>query len=366
MLKSIEVENFKCFKKQEIPLADLSIFTGFNAAGKSTAIQSILLARQVTVENNGQAYLPLNGEVVKLGTIGDALNHYAAERVIKLTYCFNHGSLQFILEAKERTQTAFDLPNGGELYSLEQHNESLTDTIFIGATRQGTKDVFPVPEAANPIFSDVGETGQYAAWWFDRYSDEDIDNLRQHRLEEGLTLRRQLNAWLSDLFPGAQVNTSPINRTPLVRLEFKLDDLSDWKRPANVGYGLTYAFPILLAGLLAKKGQTLVVDSPEAHLHPRGQSRIGHFLGVVAASGVQVIVETHSDHVLNGIRLAVANKIVKKEQVVIHFFESVNDDDGRKAHITSPQIDVNGNLSEWPEGFFDQLDQDIASLNGWG
>lgn len=138
------------------------------------------------------------------------------------------------------------------------------------------------------------------------------------------------------------------------------------ERPANIGFGLTYAFPIIVAGLLAKKEQVLVIDSPEAHLHPLGQSKIGYFLGVIAAAGVQVIVETHSDHVLNGIRLAVAKKAISNESVGIHFFSSSNSGEENRPKIVSPQVDVNGSLSEWPSGFFDQTDKDLAALSGWG
>ncbi|MCK4517426.1 DUF3696 domain-containing protein, partial [Candidatus Babeliales bacterium] len=146
-----------------------------------------------------------------------------------------------------------------------------------------------------------------------------------------------------------------------VRLELRIGDIGDWRRPSNIGYGLTYAFPVIISGLLAKPKQILIIDSPEVHLHPLGQSQMGQFLAKVAAAGVQVIIETHSDHVINGIRLSVKNKDILPEKVAIHFF---NHQDTIPRAI-SPLIDSQGNLSEWPEGFCDQSEKDYAQLAGW-
>ena len=114
---------------------------------------------------------------------------------------------------------------------------------------------------------------------------------------------------------------------------------------------------------MAKEGHILVMDSREAHLHPLGQSRIGEFLSKMANSGVKVIIETHSDHILNGVRLSVNNRVISSDKVGIHFFEKNNSDN--KTRIVSPQIDSHGNLSEWPDGFFDQSDKDLGKLIGW-
>ena len=76
-------------------------------------------------------------------------------------------------------------------------------------------------------------------------------------------------------------------------------------RPTNVGFGITYALPIVVSALSARPGSLLIVENPEAHLHPRGQVKMGELLCQASEAGIQVLIETHSDHVLNGIRLAV-------------------------------------------------------------
>lgn len=77
---------------------------------------------------------------------------------------------------------------------------------------------------------------------------------------------------------------------------------ADYFTAQNVGFGISYVLPIVLALVKAKKGELIILENPEAHLHPRGQRKMGELIARAAQGGVQVIVETHSDHILNGIR----------------------------------------------------------------
>ena len=123
---------------------------------------------------------------------------------------------------------------------------------------------------------------------------------------------------------------------------------------------MTQLFPILVALLAARPGDVLLVENPEVHLHPRAQQRLGSLLASVAASGVQVIVETHSDHVLNGVRLAVKQPAIKPDDVAMHFFAPALT--GGEFVPQSPKIDSDGKLDVWPEGFFDQFDLALSQL----
>jgi predicted ATPase len=89
---------------------------------------------------------------------------------------------------------------------------------------------------------------------------------------------------------------------------------------------------------------------------------MGWMLATFAAAGIQLIVETHSDHILNGIRLAVRDKVLPTAGLSLLFFAgNVLEGHG----VTSPRIDDEGRINEWPDGFFDQGDKDIAQLAGW-
>ena len=77
-----------------------------------------------------------------------------------------------------------------------------------------------------------------------------------------------------------------------------------------------------------------------------------------ALAGVQVVVETHSDHFLDGVRIAVRDGLLPPHDVAIHYFERR----GSKSTVTSPEVDPDGRLSSWPAGFFDQHEDNLARL----
>lgn len=390
MITRLQLSNLKCFEKLSLPLAPLTLLTGFNAAGKSSAVHGLLLLAQAVRQGGRNTLVPLNGPLVRLGTPGDLLGHAGGVKVgfgvesvdASVNWTLSPGqertghtlSIESIEWSSGSKTDRSVLESSHQLDSLTPDHapspvlnlaKSLGDTVFISAVRAGTNEAFPSPEEPEPVWADVSATGEHAAWWFARMMDEEVTEQRRHPSESIPLLRQQFNAWAGDLFPGAEANAQRIPGTGLVRLELRSHVADAWRRPANIGYGVSYVFPILVAGLLARPGQILVVDSPEAHLHPMGQSRIGRFLAAVAMSGVQVIIETHSDHVLNGVRLAVHDGKLLPEKLAVHFFNHPPRTEVDPAHVIALRVDRNGNLSEWPQGFFDQTERDLAALTGW-
>lgn len=164
-------------------------------------------------------------------------------------------------------------------------------------------------------------------------------------------------------FPGCALSVQQVPQANAVTLGLRTSDDTDFHRPIHVGFGLTQVLPIVVAALSASAGDLLLIENPEVHLHPAGQALMGQFLADVSRAGVQVIVETHSDHVLNGIRRSVKAARLKPEQVAIHFFRHPSSD---AAQVVSPLLDSSGNIDSWPEGFFDQFDKDMNHFAGWG
>jgi predicted ATPase len=244
---------------------------------------------------------------------------------------------------------------------IAQLASSVENLVFLSASRQVETEVFPIPLDSPGRTRDVGVLGQYASWWLYTGGDSPVDSSRRNRISgQAATFRQQINSWCNELFPGAEVNSLPILRTTLMQLQLRSGPTAEWTNPANIGYGISYAFPILVAGLCSNENQPLIIDSPEAHLHPKGQSAIGRFLAQMASAGSQILIETHSDHLLNGVRLALREGIVKPEDVAIYFFSPE-----AASHVTKLSVDKNGSLSHWPEGFFDQSERDLAILAGW-
>jgi predicted ATPase len=388
LISQIELQNFKCFISLKLALGRMTLLTGLNAAGKSTAIQSILLLAQTLRAKDDASELWLNGPLLRLGSPGDVIAQSASDLALgigneSLTCLWTFIPVEredervlrvSSIEVKDATIRRFEIGAGlKQLLPIDLTEAEvwrmvaeIRQTIFVSSVRQVHTEIFPAPEDPDPVFADVGATGEFAPWWFHHYDDRPVETARLLPGEEFPSiLRGQVNAWLQDLFPGAEANTQSIVGTRCMRLELRTRNTDDWRSPSNTGYGLSYAFPILVAGLCARPGQLLIVDSPEAHLHPRGQSRIGRFLAQVAASGVQVLVETHSDHVLNSLRLSVRDGILAPADTKIHFFDPKLKVDEHATPVVSPAIDLQGNLASWPNGFFDQAETDLATLAGW-
>ncbi len=389
-LRSLEFSNLKCFSALRLALAPLTLFTGFNSAGKSTALHSLLLLTQGLSLDSDSAYLPPNGPIIRLGRPSDVLSSQAEERRIGISVATGneHASWSFSpvdpqmrlseprkdlfhiervtyqrrnTEPQKWAGKMWDNPDTGASSSDLIH--ALRNIIFLNSERGEISDVYPSPDNANIIYADVGCEGQYAPWWYEWAADEEVDSFRWHPNEDAGSLRRQMDAYLNDLFPGTRVTANKVEKTSLIRLLFGIGTENDWCLPANVGYGLTYVFPILAAILLAREDQVLIIESPEAHLHPRAQSRMGEILARIATTGVQILIESHSDHVLNGIRLAVKKRVLSHSDVAVHFFSGV---DSKAGHgVISPAIDAEGAFDIWPEGFFDQSELDLATLIGW-
>lgn len=235
---------------------------------------------------------------------------------------------------------------------------AVRDAAYVGAAR-GAPLSFPAPRKASRPTGDVG-AGEFAPHWYAEYADEDIDPGRHHPQGVSGTASAQVDAWLSELFPGTRASADRPS-PDAIRLSFRPHSASPWACPANAGTGLSAVLPMLVALLTREQGSIVAVDCPEFHLHPRSQSAVGRFLGQMAGTDLQILVETHSEHVLNGIWLAVRDGHVQPKDVALHFVGQ----GGVAGRVTTLAMDKNGAVSDWPAGFFDQAENDLAALSGW-
>ena len=166
------------------------------------------------------------------------------------------------------------------------------------------------------------------------------------------SIRAQTNHWMQFVVPETRLDFEAFEDIDKTRVHY------DKRKPYNVGFGISYILPIIVTGLIAEEGSIFIVENPEAHLHPHGQSQMGKFLAMVAAAGVQVIVETHSEHVINGMRVAAVTDIISNENITINFFSKK----GKEHQIKEITINERGELSDYPFGFFDQALHDQATM----
>lgn len=376
----IILRNFKCFTALDLQCAPLTLLTGHNASGKSTTLQALLLLAQGLREASNTNLLPLNGKLVNLGAGGDVIHHSASPQTLSFGAASSHervgwqfeidkelsarGLMKLVEISYAKDGDSIAVPNGPILPStlLNSHLVgALYRTAFISAGRDLPLDTYPVPRSTAQVRGDVGRSGEYAPYWYLEFADDEVSPKRRHPTDNRETVRAQVDAWLGELFPGARANAERLAVDSPLRLSFSLGQKSPWSKPANVGYGLSYAFPMLVALLTAEPGSTVVIDSAEAHLHPRGQSAVGYLLARMAGSGLNIFVESHSDHLLNGVRLAVRDGVLQPSDATIHFFDRIT----QVPSVTTLAVDKNGAISDWPEGFFDQTERDLATLTGW-
>jgi predicted ATPase len=368
----IDLYGFKCFANLRLELGSLTLFTGYNSAGKSSAIQPLLLLAQAARIGMLYRQVPLNGALVSLGTAGHVANAETAGMFFGVSSDDDSAQFQFVLRPGARwldvSSTVFWARSVREASGwavssdrAEATVQSLASLSFLSALRANQQS-YPLPSSEGFISPDVGNDGRFAAYWLDQFSDNEVVPERRHPGQPAPIFRKQLDAWMGELFPGAQVAAQYVPAVALESLSFRQSDVGEWRTPINVGYGLTYAFPLLVALLMAEPGKVVVVDSPEAHLHPSAQSRLGQMLGHFATSGVQIVVETHSDHLLNGARLAVKRGLIWNEAIRVHFFSGASD----TSHgVSTLPISPDGSIADWPMGFFDQAERDLAVLAGW-
>ena len=364
MITEIMLSNLKCFSRQNIPLGMLTLLTGVNGTGKSTVIQSLLLLRQSWLRDLlPRGALALNGELIEMGMGRDALYEGASQDEIGIGLKFGDDQAEWFFNVSPDLDVLtmeFDtVPEQTYLQSFFRDGFQ-----YLTAERIGPRGSFPTSTHAVREQRQLGRSGEYAAHYLAIFGTEKVQLPALLRNDAASpSLLNQVEAWLSVVSPGTQLRIQEFANLNLAELRYAFsggDIASRSYRSTNVGFGLTYSLPILVAVLGAKPGALLIIENPEAHLHPRGQAALGEFLVRAASEGVQVIVETHSDHVLNGVRLAVAKKLIKPELVRTHFFHRRAGEGSRG--MVSPQIDPDGRLSDWPHDFFDQWDRSLEEL----
>ena len=128
----------------------------------------------------------------------------------------------------------------------------------------------------------------------------------------------------------------------------------------HVGTGISFIAELLIVCLAAKKDDLIIIENPEIHLHPSAQAAIMDFLAMIAVNGdSQIMVESHSDHLFNGIRRLLHDKKLKIEDVSVYNFKR----DGRG--ITAAQevkLSQTGGIKEYIPGMFDQFDEDLDAI----
>lgn len=380
-LTLLSLRDFKCHTALDLPLAPFTILTGLNSAGKSTVCQALAFLAQSLRAGKGLSPMPfpLNGDLVCLGCMGDVLNQMTDQDCFSITLRDDNIDLALQFSGDRRDTKAL-LKHGVVRYLNGQHEESFTQQFFQDPHSKLMATLLLELEYLTILRSDPAEvtyrnTVSEPEVRIKKDGDGTVAVLYlrdQTKVHEQLcmqnvppTLPRQAEAWMEHFFPGFAMDIQPADSAmDILTLRIRTDRSGEFHLPGNVGYGPYYALPVVTAALVAQPGSLLIFDSPEAHLHPKCQNAMAGFLATVAKTGVQILVETHNDHFINGVRQAVKSDIIPADSTIVHYFGDATDAVDTHRHSTI-SIDAKGSLDHWPEGFCDQYERDLANLTEW-
>lgn len=391
MISSIEINNFKSIKSKVFTLRNLNVLLGLNGQGKSSFIQSLLLLRQSNTEpGRVKGWLNLRGKYVDIGNTKDAFYQYARKEDLIFNLSLGEDTAIRFHYAYEMEKDVLPPKSDKNLYGetkidfeamvkgAGKHTGLFSNQFqYLNAYRIQPQSTYPKSNNEVVQNRNIGINGEYAAHFIETYYDEEVafENLLHPKsfVEDKLlkktivnkTLINQINLWLGEISPGINVRTTSVNQDEVL-LEYVFDQPTyvntNRFKPANVGFGITYSLPVVTALLSAKPGALLIIENPESHIHPRGQAELGKLIALVAQNDVQVIIETHSDHIVNGIRVGIKEEKLCKDKAMLFYFKKIVEEQEQYSAITDILLDKNGTLSEEPEGLLDEWGNQLLKL----
>jgi predicted ATPase len=371
MIKKLYLEAFKCFENESLEFRNLTILTGTNGSGKSSVIQSLLL---MSMHLNKEYGSPLGRYLDFLVNFEDIANFNLNKDKSSITleafdkkFSLERTKDNFHLggdtfnEQKEllefSTQNALSVETSSDvLPTLMKLSYSMGRLVFLSADRIGPQDLYN--KNTNPL-DRFGILGEYTISYLETARKMRKSIIEELCKDERNTLDSQVNYWLNHI-AGTTIETDEIEGTTLIKARFKNSNAS--VQPKNMGSGMSYLVSMLVICLAAKKEQIIIIENPEIHLHPKAQSKLGEFFAFVASKGIQIIIETHNDHLINRLRYEVFSNNLNADDIIIHYKE--NNSPFEQIEIT-PQGKFNNKNGEnsFPQGFYDATLSEIFAIN---
>lgn len=376
MITTLKLTNFKSHKDTVLSLSNLTLLTGINGSGKSSVIQSLLLLRQSFLKTRLMFGIDLNNPLCQLGIGDDVLYKFSDSGIIKIEITNEEDVFSFSFDAGDNLDSSF--------LSKQQYSENITrDQLekislfnngfqYVSTNRWGGKSSFPRDDfetiQQGQISLNLGQ-GELVAHFLHKNASKDTFNY----LYDGkpYSLLEQVICWVEKISPNIIIEVQKdLGTTFNITYGYKGDDSHKSitnLRAENIGYGISYSLPIIVALVSAKPGDLLIIENPEGHLHPAGQAELIKLISRVAMNGIQVIVETHSDHIIRGVLVATklhqngAEGELSKEKVKIYYMRGK--DPMHSSIIEEIKLSEGGVLSFQPKGFFDQDEIDYYYLN---
>lgn len=324
MIDTIHVMALKSIRDLTVKCSKLNLFVGTNSSGKSTFLQALLLLKQ----------RELNGKYISIGDFREVRNYYMPNNSIRIEM-LEKGKLKpewiEFEEDKEKMAYSVKVPNVeqssisdavGREQKKSQYLSEKFGFHYLSCHRIGVNDIYEKNMLSE---SDFGTDGEYALAYLLKNENKTIDDdLVKKNVDVTNSLLEQVNYWLNYIV-GTTLSIMDLKKTNYLQVKYNNNPANAssealYCRPVNVGSGISYLISIIICCLGAERNSIVIIENPEIHLHPKAQSKLCDFLYFVGKTGRQLFIETHSDHIFNGLRVGVATGDMLQEDIAINFF----------------------------------------------
>lgn len=319
MIEILTIDGFKSIRHQLIPLKELNVLAGLNSSGKSSVIQSLRILGRVAQhkdyvfpENCGDEDVLRNKHEGRMEIVAN----YGVQGENKICY-------------SAKTEQYPDFPK----------------IIYIGADRIGPQTIYPSRKNGG-----LDGRGTNVLRCIEECSDAGVvlPEIMLTDKTEGEGFKFVVQGWLKEISPGVRFNMDKVPGQEAHTATYN----DFW--PTNVGFGLSYTLPIIAAILMGviEKNSIVLLENPEAHIHAKGQTALADLICRAVDAGAQVVVETHSDHVFDGVRIYAKEHPGFAPKVNIAWFRLNSED---TTEIDYPMLQDDGSLNSWPQDMFSQF-----------
>ncbi|WP_044267648.1 AAA family ATPase [Bacteroides timonensis] len=333
MIRKIEIQNYKGIQNSILDIRPLTILTGLNSTGKSSCLQGILTALYNTAPNAG---IILENYDFSFETLRNK-NVNAKDLFVHIT-C-DKGKIIYEQNA-----------NGIQSHANDANVDLEKNLYYLCANRLGFSEM----ETISPKYK-VGVSGEYVFGTFEMEKATPIEK-DLVKSTESETLSFHFNWWLSYIL-NIKFEMQTERVTPnKVNVLYKSNDIP-MLSPQQLGVGVSYLAKILIMCLRARKDDILMIENPEIHLHPAAQARLGEFFAYLVKAGIQLLIETHCEHLINRIQYEIYKQKINNENVILYYKKSIADP------FETILFTETGKYSmDFPSGFFDATLDELLEM----
>ena len=381
MIKQFVVNGFKSHKNTDINFKNLTVLCGSNGVGKSSLIHALLLLRESYLKKTDFKYLDLLSNPIKVGNLKDAIYQKNSFDGFVFNLQTELSNYEFNFENSDSNFTKTLIKesqkkaNKVDFKLIDMESLFNNDFQYISAARLGPQEVYSKDDVIVEIHKQISVIegkSEYCVHYLAKNQDKKILEKLIHKNNNINDLIHQVSAWDKEISEGVNVVINDLGKLGYeLKYEFENDIKGKTNQfyASNVGFGITYVLPILVAILSAKPGALIIIENPEAHLHPKGISKLIELICIATQAGIQIIIETHSDHIINGILVQSKKHEINpehgiaRENVSIYQFER-----NETEHCSIAQkieVEEGGKIINPPNGFFDQIQNDLTQLLGF-